>query len=123
MLSFYYPMGSSRGQAEQHIPRGRRKDLALAIRHWAAAPRYLFDTGRIRYVHIASSITFLLPSTKFQQDASRFTPNDMNFTFSADDSRPLTVGLQAIQATNTFQGVMSLLPGTEILSLIDSTVP
>ncbi|KAL3427887.1 eukaryotic aspartyl protease [Phlyctema vagabunda] len=55
-------------------------------------------------------------------DASRFTPNDMNFTFSADDSRVLTVGLQAIQATNTFQGVMSLLP-SGILTLIDSTIP
>ncbi len=55
-------------------------------------------------------------------DASRFTPNQMNFTFSADDSRSLTVGLQAVQATGTFQGVMSLLP-SGILSLIDSTVP
>ncbi|RDW82839.1 hypothetical protein BP6252_03951 [Coleophoma cylindrospora] len=55
-------------------------------------------------------------------DASRFTPNSLNLTFSADDSKPLTVGLQAIQAVNTFGGVMSLLP-SGILTVIDSTVP
>lgn len=55
-------------------------------------------------------------------DASRFTPNNMTFPFSQDDSRSLTVGLQAIEATNTLLGVASLLP-VGILSLIDSTVP
>ncbi|RDW76161.1 hypothetical protein BP5796_06982 [Coleophoma crateriformis] len=55
-------------------------------------------------------------------DASRFTPNSLNLTFSADDSKPLTVGLQAIQAVNTFGGVMSLLP-SGILTVVDSTVP
>lgn len=55
-------------------------------------------------------------------DASRFTPNNLTFQFSADDSKPLTLGLQAIRATNTFKGVMSLLP-SPILSFIDSTVP
>jgi hypothetical protein len=55
-------------------------------------------------------------------DAARFTPNNLSFPFSADDSRVLTVGLQTIMATNTLQGVMSLLP-QGILSLIDSTVP
>jgi hypothetical protein len=46
----------------------------------------------------------------------------MNFTFSVDDSKPLTVGLQAIQAKDTFKGVVSLLP-SGILTVIDSTVP
>ncbi len=55
-------------------------------------------------------------------DASKFTPNNFTFSFAADDSRPLTVGLQSIQATNTFYGDMSLLQ-TGVLSLIDSTVP
>ncbi|CAG8980566.1 hypothetical protein HYALB_00002564 [Hymenoscyphus albidus] len=55
-------------------------------------------------------------------DASRFIPNNLTFQFGADDSKPLTLGLQAIQATNTFQGVMSLLP-SGILTFIDSTVP
>lgn len=55
-------------------------------------------------------------------DASRFTPNNLTFSFSADDSRPLTVGLQTIQATNTFRGIMSLLP-FGVLTFIDSTVP
>jgi len=55
-------------------------------------------------------------------DASRFTPNNLSFSFAADDSKPLTLGLQAIEATNTFGGVMSLLP-SGILTFIDSTVP
>ncbi|CZR56304.1 uncharacterized protein PAC_06192 [Phialocephala subalpina] len=55
-------------------------------------------------------------------DASRFTPNNLTFSFSADDSKPLMVGLQTIQATNTFRGIMSLLPFA-ILTFIDSTVP
>jgi hypothetical protein len=55
-------------------------------------------------------------------DASRFTPNNLTFPFSENDSRSLTVGLQAIVATNTLEGLMSLLP-LGILSLIDSTVP
>ncbi|RDW65184.1 hypothetical protein BP5796_09876 [Coleophoma crateriformis] len=55
-------------------------------------------------------------------DSSRFTPNNMTFSFSSDDSKPLTLGLQAITATNTFQGVVSLLP-SGILTFIDSTVP
>jgi hypothetical protein len=55
-------------------------------------------------------------------DESRFTANNLTFPFSADDSKPLTLGLQAIEATNTFQGVVSLLP-QGILTFIDSTVP
>lgn len=55
-------------------------------------------------------------------DSSRFTPNDVSFTFAADDSKPLMVGLQTIAATNTFQGMMSLLP-SGILAHVDSTVP
>ncbi|RDW59437.1 hypothetical protein BP6252_12524 [Coleophoma cylindrospora] len=55
-------------------------------------------------------------------DSSRFTPNNMTFSFSSDDSKPLTLGLQAITATNTFQGVASLLK-SGILTFIDSTVP
>jgi hypothetical protein len=55
-------------------------------------------------------------------DNSHFVPNNMTFSFSADDSRPLTLAVQAIQATSTLQGTMSLLP-SGILSLIDSTVP
>lgn len=55
-------------------------------------------------------------------DEARFTANNLTFPFSADDSRPLTLGLQAIEATNTFQGVVSLLP-QGILTFIDSTVP
>jgi len=55
-------------------------------------------------------------------DASRSTPNNMTFSFDEDDSRSLTVGLQSIEATNTFEGISSLLP-VGILALIDSTVP
>ncbi|KAG0648252.1 hypothetical protein D0Z07_5497, partial [Hyphodiscus hymeniophilus] len=56
-------------------------------------------------------------------DKTRFTANNMTFSFSSDDSKPLTVGLQAIEATNTFDGTVSLLPPDGILSFIDSTVP
>ncbi|KAK6582505.1 hypothetical protein PZA11_004913 [Diplocarpon coronariae] len=55
-------------------------------------------------------------------DASRFVPNGVTFAFNQDDSRPLTIGVQAIQAKDTFLGTVSLLP-SGILSLIDSTVP
>lgn len=55
-------------------------------------------------------------------DLSRFTPNEYSFSFSADDSKSLTVGLQSIQASNTLHGSMSLLQ-TGVLALIDSTVP
>jgi hypothetical protein len=55
-------------------------------------------------------------------DKSRFTPNNVSFSFAADDSKPLTLGLQLIESTNTFQGLMSLLP-QGILTFIDSTVP
>ncbi|KAK2628788.1 hypothetical protein QTJ16_001891 [Diplocarpon rosae] len=55
-------------------------------------------------------------------DASRFVPNNVTFAFNQDDSRPLTVGVQAIQAKNTLLGTVSLLP-SGILALIDSTVP
>jgi len=55
-------------------------------------------------------------------DASRFTPNDQTFSFSADDSRVLSVGLQHITAINTLLGSRSLLT-SPTLTLIDSTVP
>lgn len=54
-------------------------------------------------------------------DLSRFTPNDVSFSFASDDSRSLTVGLQSITATNALQGDVTPLT-TGILSLIDSTV-
>ncbi|CAI6333616.1 unnamed protein product [Periconia digitata] len=55
-------------------------------------------------------------------DASRFTPNDQTFSFSTDDSRVLSVGLQRITALNTLLGSRSLLTSST-LTLIDSTVP
>lgn len=55
-------------------------------------------------------------------DASRYTPNNVTFSFGADDSKPLTLGLQAITSTNTLAGVASLLL-SGILVVIDSTVP
>ncbi|KUJ14497.1 acid protease [Mollisia scopiformis] len=55
-------------------------------------------------------------------DSSRFKPNNMSFTFGAEDAGSLLVGLQAIQADNALDGVVELLP-KGIISLIDSTVP
>jgi hypothetical protein len=57
-------------------------------------------------------------------DSSRFRPtiNDFSFSFSADPSRPLTVGVDTILAEDSLQGTVSLTPSTH-LSVIDSTVP
>ncbi|KAL6718801.1 hypothetical protein ACLMJK_003035 [Lecanora helva] len=55
-------------------------------------------------------------------DASRFTPNDLNFRFASDISRDLVVGLQSItysDSKNTNQHLLS----EGILTFIDSTVP
>lgn len=50
-------------------------------------------------------------------DASRFTPNNVNFSMGADISRDLLVGIQTITSGST-----SLL-STPIFALIDSLVP
>jgi len=56
-------------------------------------------------------------------DSARFTSNNLTIPFSyTSANRLLVVGLQSIQASNSFLGVVSLLP-TGIFSLIDSTVP
>ena len=55
-------------------------------------------------------------------DSTRFTPNDVSFSFANDDSRSLTVALRSIAASNTLQGDVTPL-ANGILALIDSTVP
>lgn len=55
-------------------------------------------------------------------DASRFTPNNMSFTFAPDNERDVVVGLQAISMTSTTQSNVDLLP-TSVTMYIDSTVP
>lgn len=55
-------------------------------------------------------------------DSSRFTANNLTFSFASDDSRSLTIGLQSITASNTLQGGVTPLT-SGILSLIDSTIP
>lgn len=55
-------------------------------------------------------------------DASRFTPNNLNFTFGPDDSRSLLVGVQSITASNTICGTITPL-SSGILSLVDSGTP
>lgn len=55
-------------------------------------------------------------------DASRFTPNNLTFTFGPDDSRPLLVGVTAITAANTIMGTVNPL-SSGILALIDSGTP
>ncbi|KAF2814039.1 acid protease [Mytilinidion resinicola] len=55
-------------------------------------------------------------------DTSRFDANPISFPFGTDDSKVLSIGIQGITATNTLQGTVSLM-STEILSLVDSTVP
>ena len=57
-------------------------------------------------------------------DSSLFVPNSEKFSFSPDDSRSLTVGIESITASNTLktQNETSLL-SERIISLIDSSVP
>lgn len=55
-------------------------------------------------------------------DASRFTPNNLSFTFSSDSNRDLLVGLQSITTTDGNQKKTSLLP-SPILTFVDSTLP
>jgi hypothetical protein len=57
-------------------------------------------------------------------DSTRFSPLDptFSFSFSSDSTRPLTVGVQSIIASNTLIGVTSFTISGH-LSLIDSTVP
>lgn len=53
-------------------------------------------------------------------DQSRFTPNQMTFSFPTDDPRNLRVGLQSINFT-TPEGVNTALLPSGILTVIDST--
>lgn len=55
-------------------------------------------------------------------DASRFTPNNLSFSFSPDGNRDLLVGLQSITTTDGNQKKTSLLP-SGILTFVDSTLP
>jgi hypothetical protein len=56
-------------------------------------------------------------------DSTRFMPNtnEFSFTFSTDPSKLLTVGVDAVMATNTLKGAFSLSSGAHF-SVIDSTV-
>ncbi len=55
-------------------------------------------------------------------DASRFTPNNLSFTFAPDGNRDLVVGLQSITVTDRDQKNTSLL-SSGILTFVDSTLP
>lgn len=57
-------------------------------------------------------------------DAVRFTPNDVGFTFSANQLRQKVIGLQSIWYTNkNSDRILLPLPKGPILTLVDSTVP
>lgn len=57
-------------------------------------------------------------------DRSRFSPSNISFSFSSDDSRGLTVGVQSIVGFNTLLGAASFTSTSGgHLSFIDSTVP
>ncbi|PSN69814.1 acid protease [Corynespora cassiicola Philippines] len=59
-------------------------------------------------------------------DRSKFTPtsNELSFPFSSDDSRSLSVGVQAITAMNTLNGTITLSSSNSPIFIhIDSTVP
>jgi hypothetical protein len=55
-------------------------------------------------------------------DASRFTPNDVEFTLASDISRDLVVGVQSIRFSDSQTTNEELLPDG-ILAFIDSSVP
>lgn len=54
-------------------------------------------------------------------DASRFTPNDVSFSFSSQLQRQLTVVIQGVSVTNS--NAESQLLTQAIYALVDSTVP
>lgn len=54
-------------------------------------------------------------------DASRFTPNDVSFTFAPTAKRQLVVGIQSITYSNSKTELPLLSNG--VLALVDSTVP
>ena len=54
-------------------------------------------------------------------DSTRFTPNNVNFTFASNDAAALTVGVQSIIASDSLQGVQSFTT-TGHLSVLDSSV-
>ncbi|KAF2103983.1 acid protease, partial [Rhizodiscina lignyota] len=57
-------------------------------------------------------------------DSSRFTANDMSFSFASADAKALTVGVQSIIADNTLLGTASFTEGSGgFLAVVDSTVP
>ncbi|KAK8245255.1 aspartic peptidase domain-containing protein [Phyllosticta capitalensis] len=55
-------------------------------------------------------------------DSSRFTPNDLSFSFAPDNERDVVVGLQAITASSTGQENQTLL-AEPVTMYIDSIVP
>lgn len=56
-------------------------------------------------------------------DASRFTPNNVEFVFAQDNERDLVVGIQTITTTSSNgTGTTDLLPNP-VYALIDNTVP
>ena len=55
-------------------------------------------------------------------DQSRFTPNNMSFSFAPDTDRDLVVGIQSIVSTEGDSTARDLLP-TPINAYVDSTVP
>lgn len=55
-------------------------------------------------------------------DISRFTPNDISFSFAPDNGRDLVVGIQSINSSDQ-DGTTHNLLSSGILAYVDSTVP
>lgn len=56
-------------------------------------------------------------------DVSRFTPNDISFTFAPTAQRQLVVGIQSITYSNRNSKSEIPLLSDGVLALVDSTVP
>ncbi|KAK6432364.1 hypothetical protein LTR95_011469 [Oleoguttula sp. CCFEE 5521] len=55
-------------------------------------------------------------------DSNRFSPTNLSIAMNFDNSRPLQIGLQRVQATGTATGDVDLLPEGTFL-FVDSTIP
>ena len=107
------------------LPNLKTKNLIPSLSYGYTAGAVYREYSRIRHFCTSeqcegSNTTASL--TLGGYDASRFTPNDLSFSFAPDDNRNLLVGLQSITFSDSTSASIPLLP-SGILTLIDSTVP
>ncbi|KAL8833217.1 MAG: hypothetical protein Q9170_004412 [Blastenia crenularia] len=98
---------------------------SLSFGYTAGAPyrRYSLDAGSLIYIYRVLGLKKVLGSlTLGGYDQSRFTPNNVSFSFAPDNDRDIVVGIQSILATNQDGATHDLL-STGINAYIDTTIP